>query len=659
MSPRKTSKNCPRRAVHMDFHTMPGVYDVGAEFDPAAFGRTLADAGVDYITVFAKCNLGFAYYPTKIGTPHPGLKHPDLLGGMVRACHARGIRAAAYFQAGLDHEHVLRRREWCKVDKDGKIYDMAKMNHWFRRPCLNTGYRDYLLGMVREVLARYPVDGLFFDGLGNAPCYGAECLDGMRAAGLDIFREDDAKKFALDVMRRFQRDVEKLARAQGKPDLLLFFNGMPWREQPTHVEVEVIPTAPEYGYDAIPFMVRYARSLGRPVLTMTGRFHRSWRDFGGLRSKASLLFDCQQALSLGSACSVGDHAHPRARLEPAVYRRIGEVYDEVKKIEPWVAGAAPVSEMAVVCPALAEFPQNFYSMQHLRGAARLLNELKYQFDLCDGAGDLSGYRVLILPDNVTVDPGLRRKLQAHLRRGGVLVSSATAGLNPEKTRFALPAYKLDYLGPEPHHFSFFKAAKKVAADLPEMLTTIYQPGAAVRPRGRVETLAALYRPYFNQQSWDGYHENLYIPPEKPAGRPAAVRIGNILHFSFPLFTAYYEFAVPAYRQLFRNCVELGLPDPLLRTENMPACAQATVMRKGRQRLIHLLAYAPELRGRATQVIEEPLDLREVTVWLRRDGRPVRSARLALSGAPLPVRTRGEYDGVVVPRVRGYELLVLE
>jgi hypothetical protein len=71
-----------------------------------------------------------------------------------------------------------------------------------------------------------------------------------------------------------------------------------------------------------------------------------------------------------------------------------------------------------------------------------------------------------------------------------------------------------------------------------MLTTIYQPGGAGRPRGHVETLAALYRPYFNQQSWDGYHENLYIPPEKPAGRPAVARMGNILHFSFPIFTAY-------------------------------------------------------------------------------------------------------------------------
>lgn len=74
----------PRRAIHLDFHTMPGIYDVGRDFDGEVFARTLADAHVDYITVFARCNLGFAYYPTRVGVMHPGLKF-DLLGGMSQA----------------------------------------------------------------------------------------------------------------------------------------------------------------------------------------------------------------------------------------------------------------------------------------------------------------------------------------------------------------------------------------------------------------------------------------------------------------------------------------------------------------------------------------------------------------------------------------------
>ena len=40
----------PHRAVHLDFHTMPAVNDVGAEFDAEEFARMLDEARVDFIT---------------------------------------------------------------------------------------------------------------------------------------------------------------------------------------------------------------------------------------------------------------------------------------------------------------------------------------------------------------------------------------------------------------------------------------------------------------------------------------------------------------------------------------------------------------------------------------------------------------------------------
>ena len=97
----------PKRAIHLDFHTMPGIYDVGRDFNADDFAQTLAKAEVDYITVFARCNLGFAYYPTKIGTIHPGLKQKDLLGPMVSACHKRGIRVAAFHEKACQEANAV------------------------------------------------------------------------------------------------------------------------------------------------------------------------------------------------------------------------------------------------------------------------------------------------------------------------------------------------------------------------------------------------------------------------------------------------------------------------------------------------------------------------------------------------------------------------
>ncbi|NLG37683.1 MAG: beta-galactosidase, partial [Clostridiales bacterium] len=90
-----------RRAVHIDFHTMPGIHDFNREWDPALFAQTLSDAHVEYINAFARCNIGFAYYPTKIGIPYPGMKG-DMFGDLLRECHRRDIGVSAYVNVGLD-----------------------------------------------------------------------------------------------------------------------------------------------------------------------------------------------------------------------------------------------------------------------------------------------------------------------------------------------------------------------------------------------------------------------------------------------------------------------------------------------------------------------------------------------------------------------------
>ena len=80
------------RQIHLDFHTSPVIPKVGADFDPVEFTATLKKAGVESINIFAKCHHGMCYYPTKVGKVHPGLKR-DLLGEMITALHAEGIKA--------------------------------------------------------------------------------------------------------------------------------------------------------------------------------------------------------------------------------------------------------------------------------------------------------------------------------------------------------------------------------------------------------------------------------------------------------------------------------------------------------------------------------------------------------------------------------------
>ncbi len=649
-------KGFVKRAVHLDFHTMPGIYDVGIDFDPAEFAGTLKKASIDYITVFAKCNLGFAYYPTKIGIVHPGLRKKDLLGGMVSACHREGIRVAAYFNAGLDHEHALRHREWCKVNKDGQVAEMQNMGHFFRRMCLNTGYRQYLLGMVKEVMDNYPVDGIFLDCFSLSPCYGLECVNGMEKLGMDVSDEKQAKNFCWLITESFMDEVKKIVKKKNR-DAYIYFNGLPYAKQPTHIELEILPTG-GWGYDVLPWAVRYARTLKKPFFTMTGRFHKSWGDFGGLRPEESLLFDLYNSIANTGTTSIGDHMHPRGMLEKAVYETMGSAYSKTKRLERFTEGARVLTEIAVVEPSLSMYPGFYFDFSGVAGAARMLMELKYQFDVIDGTGELSGYRVLILPDNVSVDDGLKKKLKEHLKKGGAIISSASAGLSPDKKKFALEDYKISFEGAEENNPSFFKSEKEVAEGLPDMLITIYEQGISMKAKKGALVLAKLYKPYFNTRSWDWRHENLYTPPEKETGRPALVQCGSIFHFSFPVFKSYFNDAVVAYKQLLKNCIDRALKEPLIRYQNLPSFAQVTAVRQKGRKMVHILSYLPELRGKM-QIIEEPIVLRDVRIGLRDDGQKVKKVYLAPSEQEIEFSLEKGYVWVKISEIKGYQLVVFE
>ena len=76
----------PTRQIHLDFHTGPAIPDVGRDFDARAFARTMQQAHVNSVTVFAKCHHGHLYYNTKRPERHPGLKRGlDLLRRQVEA----------------------------------------------------------------------------------------------------------------------------------------------------------------------------------------------------------------------------------------------------------------------------------------------------------------------------------------------------------------------------------------------------------------------------------------------------------------------------------------------------------------------------------------------------------------------------------------------
>ncbi|MFA6928953.1 MAG: alpha-amylase family protein [Lentisphaeria bacterium] len=656
----------PQRALFFDFHTMPANPDVGKNFDMEAISDQFQQIGAEYVVFPARCNLGTAYYNTSLGIRHPALQR-DLLTELAAACHRKNIKISAYINAGLSHEEGLRHREWLILRKDGTTYKADPMNSFFRQMCYNSDYGDHLEAMAVEAIQHCGVDGLFLDCMQTEPCIGIECLKAMEKEGIDWKDGDQLYAFNYRKIVHMASRISKAVR-NIKPDAFLYFNGVDFEAQQqigSYLEFECLPTG-GWGYETLQVGARYLRTLGKPVLNMTGRFHRSWGDFGGIRTEPSLEYDCLYGVANGLGTTIGDHFHPRGDINRPVMKMDAAIYARLQKIEPWCKGAVPLTDLAIVMSKpywgahyLEANAFKIYEREWnaICAASRMLCELKQQFNVVSQASDWSSYPLLILPDYTPMESENQTRITQHLTRGGKILASAEAGLNAEQTAFAFPEWGVDYLGESPHDPAFLQNGPEITEGQPDMPITLYDRGLQVKARPGCKVLGEIIAPYYNH-TWDGYQANVYLPPDRKTGEPAVTLTEQVAYLTHPIFTSYYHCAPVPMRQLFANLLKKLLPRPLLRTPGAPSFARVTVTSQPGRRMVHFLAYQPEQRLKTCQMIEEPLIVLNQDILLREDERQVKEVYLAPGAEKIPFeRTPDGYLKITLPIIKGYALIV--
>ena len=658
----------PTRQVHLDFHTSPHVPGVGAQFDAAEFVRTLQAARVNSVTVFAKCHHGYSYYPTMVGTPHPHLRR-DLLGEMIAACHQAGIRAPIYTTVVWDELAWQTHPEWRQVAPDGRAAGPSHtpLTPGWKNLCMNSGYADYVIAQIEEILDRYDGDGMFVDIVRyiGASCVCATCLAQMVEQGVDPEDPAQLRAFTLAAERRFMDRATAAIRAK-KPEQTIFYNSrlrMGWDSDAcnrpeldnfTHLEIESLPGG-YWGYDHFPMYVRYFQTFPRQLLAMTGRFHTTWGDFGGLRNRAALELECFQALAHGAAISIGDQMHPRGALDPAVYARIGEVYAQVERYEPWCFGTEALPEIAVLSANIE--PWQTMINESDRGALHVLEQLKQQFHFVDTGADLSPYAVVILPDEAPIDAALAGRLRDYLARGGSLLISDRSGLDAATGDFALAEeIGVHYRGAAKFAPDYLALEPALAAGIEPMPHVCELPGTRVAAAPGAEVLAWSGAPYFNR-TWRHFNSHQYTPMRDVTDEPLVVQHGRALYIARPLFREYAQSARLVHKQVLANCLARLLPRPRVGAHTLPSTAIVAVRRRQADLLVHVLHYVHQRRGQALDVIEDVLPLRDVTLSVRAARRP-ESVWLVPGDQPVEWEWRDGYVRLTLPRVDGYAIVRL-
>lgn len=640
------------RQVHLDFHTSEHIPGIGSEFDPERFVSTLKAAHVDSVTLFSRCHHGWIYHDTKFPNRHPHLTC-NLLAEQIRACHAADIRCPIYVTVGWDEYAAREHPEWIEVDEDGKRHGrtpLQKTGGWLKLDFASP-YIDYVIEQTLEVidLIGDEVDGFFFDIIHQWGVHSPWCMAEYARLGLDPASPADQDRLRHELKARAVTRISDAIRSR-KPDVTIFHNaghvGPEFRRMLpaySHLEVESLPTG-GWGYMHFPITARYTRTLGMDFLGMTGKFSETWGHFASYKAEAALEYECFSMLALGGKCSVGDQLPPRGGLDPATYDLIGAVYRQVEEVEPWCRGAKGVSEIAVV--NAEEFDHSAERMDPRNlGAARMLIEGRHQFDFVDSVGDLSGYRVLILPDVIPLEGEFRERVTAFLQNGGALIASGRSGLG-------LPGFPAEATGSELEFSPDFLRGSLAGREDTDYV--MYERGVEVRATEGAELLASITVPYF-ERSYDRFVSHAHTPPERTTETPGVLQKGQIVYFAHPVFTTYAKHSMPYHRDLVLAALRRLLPEPLLVAEG-PTTLQAnlTELPDGRS-VAHLLHYVPERRGLRFDVIEDRLPLHDVRVGLYGAHE---SAALQPQGTALDVTLEGGRTWVTVPKLDGHQIVVL-
>jgi hypothetical protein len=250
-----------------------------------------------------------------------------------------------------------------------------------------------------------------------------------------------------------------------------------------------------------------------------------------------------------------------------------------------------------------------------------------------------------VPDDIAAAPGLTAKLDAYVAQGGSVILSS-----PEVAA-AWPAAGVKVKGPAKFQGSYLLLDGKFFPALDTVPYYLYQQGVQVEAAAGTEVLARYGAPYFDRSATQ-FSSHKQTPFAGATSDPLITQKGRVVFLANPFFRSYSQDAYGIQRDVVGVLLDRLLPQPSLRVEGLPTTAQATLLRQGERRIVHLLYYPLTRRAPDIDIIEEPGIAENVTLELPG---AVRRAYLA------PSRQAMEVQGnrVRVPRFQGHAAVVVE
>jgi hypothetical protein len=352
---------------------------------------------------------------------------------------------------------------------------------------------------------------------------------------------------------------------------------------------------------------------------------------------------------------------PKGKLDPAVYHVIGQSYKRIKDLEPYLEGAAPVTEAAVL---VTDTALDRMRDPGLYGIVKLLLELRVQFDCVESGQPWERYGLLIIPDERRIDAETEVRLHRYIQSGGAVLVSHHGGLRSDDGSCWLERYFMHFEGESPYRPAYMKPLVPLADAIPAYEYALYDGASQWKCDERIDIYAMLGEPAF-QRSAEQYTSHRQTPFDHVTDYAALARYRNVGLVGFPIGTSYYSTGYWIYRKAVGYLLIRLMPNRLVDT-SAPLSTEVTVTHQvatgaGRDEryLVHLINWS-SVRGTPEhpQFFEDPIPLTDIDVRLRLPA-SISSARCVISSQDLPISPMA--DGRIsirIPRIETSEIVCL-
>ena len=609
--------------------------------DPKALVSAVADFGANTFLM----NMGgiVAQYPTRIPFHYPSAFLPpgrDLFGDVVREAHARRIRVVGRFDLSKTQKAVFDAHpEWFFRRADGQpvIYNGLYST------CINGNYyRQHALTILAEALARYEVDGLFFNMFGNpttdysgvatGPCHCQACEARYRARfgrAVPSAADADYRSFMSDSSREVAATIAEVIHRKRPAAAFLTYIKDHTDGIMSESNTAVTRPLPLWPYSASD---NVSRSLGSEPDKVAINLAMTFIDFPWRYSNVpgpETALRLYQNIAHGAPPAIVVSG-PMAQQDRTGLLAAKPIFDWHAHHEDLYVGQKNAARVMLLATG---------DTASYRGFFRLLTEEHIPFVVSENLRWMQeGSRF----DLVIVPGAAPKELGGYVQEGGRVLVAGTAA----------PPFPVGAIAGRRSTQGYWRIHDR--REFPSLKDT-----DLIFVDGEYLEIAPLQQPILTL-----IPTAMFGPPEKVWSDKVETTVpgivlaehgkGRAAYIPWDVGGLYYRHSSETHRGLLGDVIDRLLPaGRQLRTNAHPLVEMTIMDQPARGRtLIHLVNGT----GHHGTAYFPPLEIRDIRIDLPRD---VRRAHAVALDRDLPISRNGPLRSFTVPRLQAYEVIVVE